>query len=133
MSMKRSEFLKRLGIGMIAIPMGPKILAEIKEMKLPQVEEKLPLPDDYVEIGKPDIHDEMLRKFGHHEEPWIHDYGWPYRMNDIVLTVDEKQYLVTQVWEDRVVCTPLIDGPEITLTKDGDEKALIILNIKSQL
>lgn len=133
--MKRSEFLKRLGLGIAAIPFAKQVAGAVTEV---MNDEAGVMPDPTPKKWGVTETMETFKETGdlvysHYEEPWIHDYGWPYRMNDIILTVDEKQYLVTQVWKDRVVCTPLIPGPEITLTKDGDEKALIISNLNRTL
>ena len=110
--MKRSEFLKRLGLGIVAIPLIPKVAAEVADMIKDEAVTKVPLPDDYVETdelyrryGDKDINEVMEiyrdtgdliytlpRKIGVH----IVDGKYPLRINDEI-EVTEKRFVVTYV------------------------------------
>ena len=99
--MKRSEFLKRLSLGLTAIPLAPAIVAEV--IATVKEEATLPLPDDYVEseqlveamkdptyslekcreiyketgnllyssMEKPEINDELVRRYRDGEQDFM--------------------------------------------------------------
>jgi len=124
--MKRSEFLKRLGLGIAAIPMGAKLLAEVKEMKMPNVmdDEAGNWPDDvpprYVDPLPKDF-DGFT--FSHYEEPWIHKLNpWPLQINDQILFPDETVYIVTAMMYGEAVLTPM-DGRKkpVRIYRSGDQ------------
>ena len=125
--MKRSEFLKKLGLGVVAIPLVPKVAAEaIKVVR--EIDDEAGNWPDGVEPNwsweKKDV------EYSHYEEPRVHDmYPWPLRINDaIIIPGDEeayeKVYLVTAVdpMNDIATLTPFDsrDGGVI-YAKQGDK------------
>jgi hypothetical protein len=109
--MDRKGFLKRLGIGVVAIPVIPELVKLAKEVK--SEEEFIPrrvdpLPDDYVEI----------RGYGHHEED-IHLHWNDFdsvRVNDIIHLPKGDTYMVMTKTAYQAKLVPLEAGkPDVVL------------------
>jgi len=134
--MKRSEFLKRLGLGIAAIPFAKQVAGAVTEV----MNDEAGIIADGVPkewLAKPPIHDEMIAKYGHYEEPWIHE-GWPLRLNDIIaIENSDDEYLVTALHRDPVegkqmaTCIPFKEGPPVYITRDNN--IIRFSNLKSQL
>ena len=60
--MNRSKFLKRIGLGIVAIPLAPKIAAELAE-NLP-VEETVETEGYYPPMREMSIHKELYKRYG---------------------------------------------------------------------
>jgi len=121
--MKRSEFLKRLGLGIAAIPLAPQIIAATKEVFDGEKVNTL-LSDEAGNWPDPEPKDpewgikHAKELYAHYEEPWIHE-GWPLRVNDLIcVNNSDKQYLVTAMDADTATCTPLEEGPVVYITRD---------------
>lgn len=140
--MKRSDFLKRLGLGIAAIPFAKQVAGAVTEVVRMDDEEGV-FPR-YVDPQPPEVLEQM--RYGHYEEPFVHPAGWPLRVNDLILVPDnsgeiegELQYMVTSIHRDPIegheiaTCLPLVDGPEILLTKENSNSVIVFSNIKSQL
>lgn len=137
--MKRSEFLKRLGLGIVAIPLVPKITTEAGELLDMGKEEGFEYPpmrdtireDLTAAMEKPGIHDEMVEKFSHYEEPRLHDgQPWPLRVNDTILLLDDKIYLVTAVMAGIATLTPFDGDNDVVYARKGDEMIRFSNNIE---
>ena len=125
--MNRADFLKRLGLGVVAIPLVPKLIGALpaaEEVVKPKIKTTWVEGADHVYdyTMKPEIHDEMLDKYGHYEQPWIHDSNpWPLQQWDLILTPNEKTYVVTEVRYGSAVLTPHVAGEEVIIAHKGDE------------
>ncbi len=129
--MNRSEFLKRLGVIAVAIPLAPKIAAGAAEL-IKEETTFLDLqdtpPDVYPYSGKPfgplekpDGFDKMRDIYGHYEQPWIHDTKpWPLRMWDCILKPDNKTYVVTEVHYGKAILTPYDARDKVIIAHKGD-------------
>lgn len=130
--MKRSEFLKRLGMVAVAIPLAPKVAAEVAEL-IKEETTFLDTPDTPEVYFKETIGFEGSEQFSHYEEPWIHDSKpWPLWDGDIILRPNEKVYVVTNVWYGAAVLTPYDARDEFVIVHKGDEM-LRIPNFNIQL
>lgn len=137
-TMKRSEFLKRLGLGIAAIPFAKQVAGAVTEVMNDEAGNwPDPVPKD------PEWSLKWAKEvYAHHEEPWIYTAGGPFRINDILLVPDnsgeiegEAQYMVIEIHKDPIngeqiaTCLPLIgDGPKILLTKENSKSVLTISN-----
>jgi len=134
--MKRSEFLKRLGLGVVAIPLVPKVITEVAEVVQTAVEKGeskeyhlkhcKELYKRYGDKGLEDVM-EIYRDTGnlvysHYEEPFIHNTKpWPLMMWDIILLPGDKTYVVTEVRYGSAVLTPHDGRDKIIIVHKGDE------------
>ena len=132
--MKRSEFLKRLGLGIAAIPFAKQVAGAVTEVMndeagvMPD-----PTPEKWgVEETMEIFHETGDLVYSHYEEPWVHKMGWPFRINDQILTPDEKVYVVTALTtgglfgEQQAICTPIdARDPEIILTEENGKNVII--------
>lgn len=128
--MKRSEFLKRLAAGVVAIP-----LARVTNLHGPE-EAVYPEPKD------PEYSLSMAKALYSREKTFA-DLGWPIRINDIVCINDsDNKYLVTAIFggeqlkDGEIVkpwaeLTPLAYGERIYATPD--DNIIRFANAKSQL
>ena len=153
--MKRSEFLKRLGLGIAAIPLAPQIVAATKEafdgMRAKALmDDEAGQWDDGVDpswMKKPEIHDEMVGRYGHYEEPWLHVINpWPLMINDLVEMDSGKTYLVTKVHYGQAKLTAIdAQDEDVFVYRVGDNlrfyggntvqesQYIVIRNFKSEL
>jgi len=108
--MKRSEFLKRMGLGIVAIPLAPKAVAEAVETIQKAVEQEEAKEyhlghcrELYKRYGEKDIQEVMdiYRETGdlvyYKERPTgvhITEGKYPLRINDVI-EVSEKEFVIT--------------------------------------
>jgi hypothetical protein len=135
--MKRSEFLKRIGLGIAAIPFAKQVAGAVTEEltdepgiwadEVPKEWTVEKTMDTFKETG-----------YLHYEEPHTHKVGWPFRVNDQILTPDDKVYVVTSLTtggiygKQAAICTPLdARDPEITLTEENGKNVVIFGNLTS--
>ena len=129
--MKRSEFLKRLGLGVVAIPLAPTIARELMN------DEAGVMSDGVEPLWNPKDPEYSLeqcrRVYSHFEEDRVHDtQPWPLRMNDVILLPNERTYVVTAERHGVVTLTPFEADQEVIYAKRGDEM-IRFSNLKSQL
>lgn len=140
--MKRSEFLKRLGLGIAAIPLAPQFIAATKD-SFDGAKAKTLLDDEagvfprYVDPQPQEIidiyHETGDLLYSHYEEPWIHDAKpWPLMMWDTILLPNDKTYVVTEVRYGSAVLTPYSSKDKDLIVHKGDEM-IRIPTFKSEL
>lgn len=114
--MKRSEFLKRLGLGIVAIPFAKQVAGAVTEI-ITEDDESRKMIRDGGWTNEDDVfprYVDPLPKdfdgftFSHYEEPWIHVVNpWPLQINDVIMMDTEKTYLVTQVFYGQAKLTAI--------------------------
>jgi hypothetical protein len=141
--MNRSDFLKRLGLVAVAIPLAPKIATEAAELLDMGKEEGFEYPDfdevhrrwgnrsaqEFIEV----FQETGNLMYSHYEQPWIGDANpWPLQEFDAIITPDNKTYVVTEVRYGSAVLTPENKRDKIIIAHKGDEM-IRFSNFKSNL
>lgn len=146
--MKRSEFLKRLGLGIAAIPLAPQFIAATKE-SFDGKGASILMNDEAGVMADPTPKKWGVTKtmetfketgdlvYSHYEENFVHG-GWPLRVNDIIsIESCDNEYLVTAISTGGIygkltaTCIPFKEGPTVYITRDNN--IIRYSNLKSEL